>query len=220
MNLVVLGLPGAGKGTQSRKISSDFGFFYFEAGSFLRDMAKKDDKIMRIINSGRLVPDKIMNSKVFEYLEKGRKYEKGVLFDGYPRSVLQWDSLTKWFSQKGRKIDLILFLDLSVEEAVRRLSSRRVCPKCGRVYNLLTDPPRIDNLCNICRVALYQREDDREDIIRRRFREQEKSLLPLIDLLRRKDNFFRIDASQKIDKVYEDMVTIIKQHYNEKHNTD
>ncbi len=212
MNIVVLGLPGAGKGTQSRKIAKEKRLFYFEAGGFLRDLAKNDTRIKNIINSGRLVPDRQMSEMVFEHLERNIKGHKGILFDGYPRSVSQYKDLLKWFAGRGENIDLILFFELPVEEAVRRLSSRRICSVCGRVYNLITDPPQKDNLCNICKVELLQRDDDTERVIRERFAKQKESLLPVVDLVGKQSNFFRIDASQSIEKVYKDTVAIIERY--------
>lgn len=212
MNIVVLGLPGAGKGTQSRRIALEKGLFYFEAGGFLRELAKDDSNLRETINSGKLIPDDQMSELVFNYLDGIKDKHKGILFDGYPRSVSQYNDLFKWISKKGKKIDLIFYFDLPVEEAVKRLSSRRICPVCGRVYNLITDPPKKDSLCDSCGVDLLQRDDDKEDIIRERFAKQKESILPLIKLLDKNDNFFRIDASQSIEDVYEDVVSIIEEH--------
>ena len=212
LNIVVLGLPGAGKGTQSRKISKDFGLFYFEAGDFLRNLAKRDRRIKDLIVSGGLIPDENMNRMVFNYLGRGRKYEKGILFDGYPRSVYQYKELVDWLSEKGKKIDLIFFFDVPVEEAVRRLSARRVCPICGRIYNLITDPPKIDVMCDVCKIGLNKRDDDLEDIVRERFKRQKKTLLPLIDFLGKESNFYRIDASQPIKEVYADVEEVIRKY--------
>ncbi len=217
MNIVVLGLPGAGKGTQSRMIASEKGFFYFEAGGFLRELAKNNNSLREIINSGKLVPDKQMSRMVFRYLDKHGKNCKGIIFDGYPRSISQYSDLLKWLNKRGEKIDLILFFELPVGEAVKRLSSRRVCPTCGRVYNLITDPPKEPNLCDFCKVELLQREDDTEDVIRERFNKQKESLLPLVELANKQDNFYRIDAFQPIEKVYKDTIAIIEE-YEKKHS--
>ncbi len=212
MNIIVLGLPGAGKGTQSRRIASEKGLFYFEAGGFLRDLAKNDIHLREVLNSGRLVPDEQMSRMVFDYLGGYGRHYKGILFDGYPRSVSQYKDLSNWISQRGERIDLILFFDLPVEEAVKRLSSRRVCPVCGRVYNLVTDPPIEDSLCNVCKVKLFQRDDDTEGVVRERFAKQKESLLPLIGLVDKQDNFFKIDASQSIEKVYGDIVSVLEKY--------
>ncbi len=216
MNIIILGLPGAGKGTQSRKVALEKGFFYFEAGGFLRDLAKNNSHLQEIINSGKLVPDRKMSEMVFNYLEGVAGNYKGIVFDGYPRSVSQYKDLSAWLLKRGEDIDLVLFFDLPVEDAVRRLSSRRICPVCGRVYNLITDPPKKDNLCDVCNVELSQRDDDKEEVIRERFAKQKESLLPLINLLDKQDNFFRIDASQSIEKVYTDIISVIDK-YEETH---
>ncbi|BCX14552.1 MAG: adenylate kinase [Patescibacteria group bacterium] len=201
MNIIILGLPGSGKGTQSKIISEKLGLFYFEAGAFSRQLAKTDSSIREIVNSGKLIPEKKMTELVFDYLDRNVPKEKDILFDGYPRFLGQFLDLEKWLDKRDKKVDYVVFLEVDEEESIKRLSSRRVCPKCGAVYNLLTNPPHVDNICDVCDETLVQREDDKEEVVRRRFIEYKENVLPLLDFLRNKDYFVKVNGEAKIDEV-------------------
>lgn len=201
MNIIILGLPGSGKGTQSKVLSDKLGLFYFEAGGFSRQLASTDPSIKKIIDSGKLIPEEKMTELVFQYLEKNVPIGKDILFDGYPRFVGQFLALKDWLEKRGKKIDWVIFLEVDAKEAIKRLSSRRICPNCGRVYNLITNPPQNDSLCDVCKVPLMQREDDKEEVIRERFEEYNANVLPLINLIKNENFFLKIDGERKIDDV-------------------
>jgi len=201
MNIIILGLPGSGKGTQSKILSERLDLFYFEAGGFSRQLAKTNPSIKEIVNSGRLIPEEEMTKLVFDYLEKNVPLEKDILFDGYPRFVGQFEALKNWMASRGKKIDWVIFLEVDEEESIKRLSSRRVCPKCGSVYNLITNPPKKDTICDVCQVSLFQRADDKEEVIRRRFEEYKKNVLPLVDFIRNEDFFIKVNGEAKIEDV-------------------
>jgi len=131
------------------------------------------------------------------------------LFDGYPRSLEQYLRLKEWLEKRGGRVDWVILLEITEDESVRRLSSRRVCPQCGRNYNLITNPPLSDQVCDLCRVELIQREDDEEEIIRRRFREYQKSVLPLVNLVSKENSFVRIDGSLPIAEVTTEILKAI-----------
>jgi adenylate kinase len=201
MNIIILGLPGSGKGTQSKILTDKLDLFYFEAGGFSRELAQKDPEIRDIVNSGKLIPEEKMTGLVFDYLEKNVPEGKDILFDGYPRFVGQFLSLKDWLSSRGKKIDWVIFLDVDEEESIKRLSSRRVCPQCGKVYNLVTNPPLNDSICDTCKATLLQREDDKEEVIRKRFEEYKNNVLPLVDLIKDEPFFIRVNGEAKIDVV-------------------
>ena len=141
MNVVLLGPQGSGKGTQAKILVEEFGFYYFEMGSFLRDLAKTDPVIYEYQNKkGKLVPDDMFFFAMKELL-KGKVNEKNnLLLDGFPRSINQYEALKNWLDEFDVKLNLVIFIDISEGETIRRLSNRRTCSVCGKIWNLATSP--------------------------------------------------------------------------------
>src|SRR5260221_13042781 len=141
MNILIFGPQGSGKGTQAQLLSEKFGFIHIEAGELLREVAKTDARINKIINiKGELVPADVTLALIEKKIENSGGLSKGVIFDGIPRAHDQYAPLKKWLEGRGQKIDLAILLTINEEETVKRLSSRRVCEKCGEVFNLATNP--------------------------------------------------------------------------------
>jgi len=206
MNLVLLGAPGSGKGTQAKLLSQKLNLFYLQTGELSREWAKKDRRIREIINSGRLIPEKEMTKFVMKYLEKKVPEGKNILFEGFPRFISQYEEYEKWLASKNQKIDAVISLDISVEEAIKRLSGRRICENCGEVYNLLTNPPQEEGECGRCGGRLIQREDDKPEAIKTRFEYFQKNTKKLIDYLDEKGKLIRIDAARPIDLIFKDIL--------------
>lgn len=206
MNIVVLGLPGSGKGTQSKLLAERLKLFYFEAGGFSRDLAKRDARIRKIVSSGKLIPEEEMTRLVFDYLEKNVPSSSGILFDGYPRFVGQFLALKNWLASRGEEIDWVIFLEVAESEIIRRLSARRFCPRCLLVYNLITNPPQDDSLCDRCKMPLMQREDDRREVVENRIQEYKNNVLPLINLIQDEKFFLKVDGEKPIDEVTREIV--------------
>ena len=140
MNLIILGPPGSGKGTQARLLASALGLFYFETGKFSRELAKKDPRIDEIINKrGELIPEEEMTSYVRESLEEKVPNAQKILFDGYPRFVTQYKFLESWLRGKNSKIDKVILLEVSEKEVIRRLSARRMVKETGLIPGI--NPP-------------------------------------------------------------------------------
>ena len=140
MNILLLGPQGSGKGTQARLLCEKFHFYYFESGGFLREASKTNEHLSQMLTAGQFVPDAEMSSYVTSYLDEKGIYDN-ILFDGFPRSVIQYDSLKDWLTVKKVKVDVVFLLKIDEEETVRRLSARRMDPATGKIYNLVTDPP-------------------------------------------------------------------------------
>lgn len=204
MNLVLLGAPGSGKGTQASLLAKKLKLFHFQTGELARHLAKKDKRIREIINTGKLIPQEEMTMYALDYLNEKNPDYRNILFEGFPRFISQYEALEKFLKSKGDDIDAVISLDISKNEAVSRISSRRICKKCGEVYNLITNPPPEKNICGKCGGELYQREDDNEKSVKVRFKYYEDNTKGLIDYLDRKKKLIRIDGERPIVEIFQD----------------
>lgn len=205
MNIVLMGPPGAGKGTQAKRIAHKYNIPHISTGDMLREaVAAGNDlglKVKEIMEKGLLVTDTLMIGLVKERLSRGDA-KNGFILDGFPGTVEQAEALDKMLGELDRKIDVVLLVNSSEEVVVNRISSRRVCPKCGKVYNLLTIKPQIDGLCDVDGSELVQRDDDLPETVRSRYRVYAEKTAPVIDYYSNSEVFFLdIDGSGNIDEV-------------------
>lgn len=213
MNIVLMGPPGAGKGTQAKRIAHKYNIPHISTGDMLREaVAAGNDlglKVKEIMEKGLLVPDTLMIGLVKERLSRGDS-KNGFILDGFPRTVEQAEALDKMLGELDRKIDVVLLVNSSEEVVVNRISSRRVCPKCGKVYNLLTIKPQIDGLCDVDGSELVQRDDDLPETVRSRYRVYVEKTAPVIDYYSNSEVFFLdIDGSGNIDEVAEEIFGLL-----------
>lgn len=215
MNIILLGPPGAGKGTQAKRISEKWSMAHISTGDIFREeMAKGTPlgaRVQEYVNSGKLVPDDLVVEVVLERLKKD-DCAKGFLLDGFPRTLEQAQSLDRHLRKMNREIDLVLNLALQPENVVERLSQRRQCSKCGATYNLRTCPPRQENLCDACGAPLLQRDDDKAETVRKRLMVYQDLTEPLIAYYRGNGNLEAVDAGQEIDAVSRSLNEIISNH--------
>ncbi|NOX45136.1 MAG: adenylate kinase [Caldiserica bacterium] len=206
MNLVLLGPPGAGKGTLAARLVEEFGFVHLSTGDLLREEVKRGSELGRLakgyMDRGELVPDEVILGMVRERVD-GR--DDGFLFDGFPRTIAQAEGL-----EEILPVHLVIYLDLPEEEVVRRLSARRVCKRCGANYNLITQPPKAPGICDRCGGELYQRPDDREEVIRNRFRVYREQSAPLIGYYEGKGILRRVDASLPPEEVFRRVAEVLR----------
>jgi len=204
MNIILLGPPGGGKGTQARFITEKFGIPQISTGDMLRDaVTNKTDlglKAKEYMDAGKLVPDDLVIKIVEERLKRD-DCKDGFILDGFPRTLLQAEALDKILTRMSKKIDYVINIDVPAEDIVKRLTSRRICKKCGNIYNLLSNPPKIDGKCDICGGELYQREDDKEETVRRRLQVYKEDTEPLIMYYKSKGVLKTIDGRKDIDDV-------------------
>ena len=181
LRIILLGPPGAGKGTVSRLVCAHYNLPYVSTGDIFRAAVDSKSALCRkvapILSAGHLVPDELTNELVRKRLSTEDCTHNGFLLDGYPRTLAQAQALEKMLAP--RKVDYVFSISLSQEEVVRRLSARRVCPKCGRIYNLLGMKPRREGVCDGDGSALAVRDDDRLDTIKKRLEVYEKQTRPL-----------------------------------------
>ena len=212
MNIVFLGPPGAGKGTQAKRITEKYGIPQISTGDMFREHLSKGTelgkKAKEYMEKGQLVPDEIVLGMVEERL-KQPDCERGFLLDGFPRTVPQAEALDEMLNKWGKKIDYAIAIEVPDEELVKRLTGRRTCKNCGMMYHIIFKPPKEDNRCDACGGELYQRADDNEETVRNRLKVYHESTAPLIDYYERKGVLYRVDGLGGIEEIFERIVKVL-----------
>jgi len=212
LRVLLLGPPGAGKGTQAARLAAHLGVPHIATGDMLRQAANADTPLGRRLHSymdrGDLVPDDLTNAIVEERISQP-DVAKGFVLDGYPRSVDQAKMLDESLAMHGASLDKAIKFMITGPEIVSRLSGRLVCPVDGSVYHLVTNPPKVDKLCDIDGSPLVQREDDSEDTVLRRLEVYGQRTKPLYDLYREKGILDEVDAIGSTDEVYDRLLEVV-----------
>ncbi len=208
MNLILLGPPGAGKGTQAELLKKKFIIPHISTGDMLRQALKEDSdlgsRVKRFVDSGELVPDDIILEIIRRRLLKPDT-ENGFILDGFPRTIKQAEELDRVLNRLQKKIDLVLYFATSLPKIIERLSGRRVCSGCGMNYHLKNMPPKKEGICDVCAGSLYQREDDKEETVRRRMGVYLKQTAGLIDYYESKKLLRTIDGDKDAQYVNGDL---------------
>ena len=209
MNIMIMGGPGAGKGTMSAKIVEHFHVLHISTGNIFRSEISKQTelglKAKSFSDQGLLVPDEVTNPMVKSFLEKV-DLGNGYLLDGYPRTTAQaeaFDTLTK---DTALSVDRVIVLELDFEILKERITGRRICKNCGEIYHIHNHPPKVAGICDKCGGELYQREDDTIESLSVRLDEYKKSTEPVLAYYEAKGQLSRINADQPIDKVWSDVL--------------
>ncbi len=209
MNLVFLGPPGAGKGTQAKKLAQELNLKHISTGDLLREAVKNQtplgQKAKEYMDRGELVPDELIIALIEEVMPP----EGGVILDGFPRTIKQAEALDELFERKSLKIDRAILFDAPDEEIIKRLTGRRTCPDCGAVYHIVFNPPKRDEVCDRCGAKLLQRKDDSEEVVKNRLEVYRKQTAPLIDYYEKKSILVKLDASKNIDEVYRSLKSVL-----------
>tara|TARA_B100000073_G_scaffold342016_1_gene344395 strand:- start:656 stop:1291 length:636 start_codon:yes stop_codon:yes gene_type:complete len=209
MNLILLGMPGAGKGTQAEIIQREQGIANVSTGAMMREVSRAETdlgkKVQEYLSTGRLVPDEIIIQMLVERIHQS-DCENGFLLDGFPRNLDQ----AKALDQAKVEINLILFLKISEKEIIERMSGRRVHLPSGRSYHIAHNPPKTEGKDDVTGETLIQREDDHPDVIKKRLNVYYDETEPLLSFYRQKDiSFYEIDASKTLEEVSEDIRNVI-----------
>ena len=212
MNIILMGLPGAGKGTQASEIVKKFPIPHISTGDMFRKAIKDETDLGKEAKSymdrGELVPDEVTVGIVKERISEDDA-KKGFLLDGFPRTIDQAESLSQIMSELDREIDAVINIEVPEEELMNRLTGRRICEKCGTTYHLVFNPPKVDGICDIDGGKLYQREDDNPETVSNRLSVNVKQSKPILEYYNNKGVLKNIDGSKDIVEVTKDVIDIL-----------
>jgi adenylate kinase len=212
MNIILLGPPGAGKGTQADLLQQELGTPHVASGDLFRYNLKNETELGLLakayMDRGDLVPDDVTIAMVRDRLEQP-DCENGVILDGFPRTIPQAEALSAMLQEMGRTLDGVLSIEVSEEDLVRRLSGRRICRDCQTPYHVDFNPPQQEGVCDECGSELYQRDDDRPETVRNRLRVYFEQTAPLIDYYHEAGLLHRIDGEGDIETVNKALLEVI-----------
>ncbi|MCA1032783.1 adenylate kinase [Bacillus timonensis] len=212
MNLVLMGLPGAGKGTQAERIVEDYKIPHISTGDMFRAAIKEGTelglKAKSFMDKGELVPDEVTIGIVRERLSKDDCLN-GFLLDGFPRTVPQAEALEQMLTELNKNIDYVINIDVNQDILMDRLTGRRICKGCGATYHLVFNPPQNEGVCDKCGSELYQRADDNAETVSNRLEVNLKQTKPLLDFYEGKGYLRNINGEQDINVVFEDIKELL-----------
>ena len=212
LNLILLGPPGSGKGTQGERLQEDLELPYYATGDILRAAVKDETEVglaaKEFMDRGDLVPDDVIIGLIAERLESGEA-DRGFILDGFPRTVPQAEALDTKLSEIGRQLTAVILIDSSDEEIVRRLSGRRVSSKEGYVYHVEFNPPKVEGICDVDGSELIVRDDDKPEVVRHRLEQYHEKTAPLVDYYSKQALLNRVDGSRDPDQVGEAIRSLI-----------
>lgn len=211
--VVLMGGPGAGKGTQARRLEKELGLPQVSTGDLFRYNIKNETELGKLAqgytDAGDLVPDEVTVSMVRERLSK-KDCAKGALLDGFPRTVAQAEALDELLAEMGTRISVVPFIRVSEDILLKRLAGRWTCTQCGHVYHLLFKPPKVEGICDFDGSRLYQREDDTEETQKRRIEVYFKMTAPLISYYRARGLLAEVNGEQSIEEVQQELASTIR----------
>lgn len=214
MNILLMGLPGAGKGTQAEKIVTHYNIPHISTGDMFREAMKNETPLgveaKSYMDKGELVPDDVTNGIVKERLAQNDT-KKGFLLDGFPRTLAQANALDEILTQLGKQVDAVINIDVNPAILQARLTGRIICRECGATYHKLNNPPKVEGVCDKCgSTDFYQREDDKPETVENRIQINLKQAQPLLDYYSNKNVLFNVNGEDAIDVVFEKVKQIIE----------
>ena len=212
MKIIMLGAPGAGKGTQAKRIAQRYGIPHVSTGDIFRANIKNGTelgmKAKAYMDAGNLVPDEITIGMLLDRIHEA-DCEKGYVLDGFPRTIPQAESLTAALKERGEKMDYAIDVDVPDENIINRMSGRRACLACGATYHSAYNPPKTEGVCDECGEPLVLRKDDKPETVKNRLEVYHQQTQPLIDYYKKEGILAQVDGTQNMDQVFEDIVKIL-----------
>lgn len=208
LSIILMGPPGAGKGTNAKRIANEYKIPHISTGDMFREAIKNKTPLGELassyINKGLLVPDEVTINMVKDRLT-WEDCKNGYLLDGFPRTVAQAEALEAFLNSRDEKIDTALLIDVPMEFILERMTGRRVCGSCGASYHVKFNPTKVEGICDVCGSEVVQRKDDREDTVRERLDVYERQTQPLIDFYKEKNLLSTVDGTKAINEVFNDI---------------
>lgn len=212
MNLLLIGPPNAGKGTQADKLTEHFGIPHISTGNLLRENIAKATELgkqaQKYVESGGLVPDELVIDLVDSALQN-YDLNKGVLFDGYPRNIAQAKNLDALLESHGSQLDKVVLIDVEPEVLIQRAIGRRVCTNCGATYHVSAQPPKVEGICDQCGEALIHRPDDQQDVVENRIQVYLEQTSPLLDYYQKTDRLLEVRGEGSKEVVFEQILDLL-----------
>ena len=212
LNLILLGPPGSGKGTQGERLQEDLEYPYYATGDILRAAVKEGTEVgksaQEYMDRGDLVPDEVIIGIISERLESGEA-DHGFILDGFPRTVVQAKALDAELEKLGRQLTAVILIDVDDEEIVNRLSGRRVCQDKGHVYHVDHNPPEQEGICDVDGSELYIRDDDKPEVVRHRLEQYQEKTAPLVDYYKKQGLLNKVEGADDPDRVSEKIRTLV-----------
>jgi adenylate kinase len=208
MNIIFLGPPGAGKGTQAGRLNRALGLPHIASGDIFRDIREQDtplaQEVRRYMDAGEYVPDNLTIEIVLERLKRPDT-QKGFILDGFPRTLAQAQALDEALSKRGSRVNRVLYITAPTEVLLERIQDRVVCPQCHAVYNMRTNPPKVDMICDVCGHVVERRTDEDPDVMRTRLTAFERQTEPVAEYFRQRNVLTQIDGAQPLSTVEDEV---------------
>ena len=212
MKIIMLGAPGAGKGTQAKKIAEKYGIPHISTGDIFRANIKGGTelgmKAKSYMDQGQLVPDDVTIGMLLDRISEA-DCAGGYVLDGFPRTIPQAESLTAALEKRGEKMDYAVDADVPDESIVTRMGGRRACLKCGATYHIMFNPPKAEGVCDSCQEALVLRDDDKPETVQKRLRVYHDQTQPLIDYYKKQGILVTVDGTKELNEVFRDIVAVL-----------
>ncbi|WP_349674327.1 adenylate kinase [Lacrimispora sp.] len=212
MKIIMLGAPGAGKGTQAKKIAEKYQIPHVSTGDIFRSNIKEGTQLGRkakeYMDQGALVPDELTIGMLMDRIQQ-EDCRNGYVLDGFPRTIPQAESLQNAITEMGQKIDFAINVDVPDENIINRMSGRRACISCGATYHIVYNPSKVPGICDVCGSELVLRDDDKPETVKKRLAVYHDQTRPLIDYYKEAGVLVNVDGTQELNKVFSDITVIL-----------
>ena len=212
MKVIILGAPGAGKGTQAKKLAAEYSIPHISTGDIFRANIKEGTELGKkakaYMDAGQLVPDELVCDLVVDRIQQD-DCKNGYLLDGFPRTIPQAEALDAAVEKLGEKIDYAVNIDVPDDNIINRMSGRRACVGCGATYHIVFNPPKVEDVCDVCGKSLILRDDDKPETVKTRLDVYHAQTQPLIDYYAGRGVLVTVDGTQNMDKVFADIKDIL-----------